>query len=67
MAELNTGTVAPQGRGVLRCDACGGRMFCICGRHPVMGNRIVCPTCMAETLDNMVACVTTMVRTDRKQ
>jgi len=38
---------------LLSCDACGGRMVYIRGRHPGMDNRIVCPTCMAETLDDI--------------
>ena len=35
------------------CDICGGRMVYIRGRYPGMDNRIVCPTCMAETLDDI--------------
>ncbi len=38
---------------LLCCDVCGGRMVYIRGRHPGMDNRIVCPTCTAETLDDI--------------
>ena len=38
---------------LLCCDLCGGKMVYIRGRHPGMDNRIVCPTCMAETLDDI--------------
>jgi hypothetical protein len=38
---------------VLCCDLCGGTMISIRGRHPGMDDRIVCPTCMAETLDDI--------------
>ncbi len=38
---------------LLCCDACGGKMVYIRGRHPGMEKRIVCPTCMAETLDDI--------------
>jgi len=38
---------------LLCCDICGGKMVYIRGRHPGMDNRIVCPTCMAETLDDI--------------
>lgn len=43
-SELNDG---------LSCDCCGGKMVYIRGRHPGMDNRLVCPTCMAETLDDI--------------
>lgn len=38
---------------LLGCGVCGGRMVCIRGRHPGMDAREVCPTCMAETLDDI--------------
>lgn len=38
---------------LLCCDICGGKMVYIRGRHPGMDNRIVCPTCMAEMLDDI--------------
>ena len=38
---------------LLCCDICGGKMVYIRGRHPGMDNRIVCPTCMAETFDDI--------------
>ena len=37
----------------LGCDCCGGLMVYVRGRHPGMDNRLVCPTCMAETLDDI--------------
>ena len=37
----------------LWCNICGGRMVSIRGRHPGMDNRIVCPTCIAEVLDDL--------------
>ena len=39
----------------LSCDVCGGKMVYIRGRHPGMDNRLVCPICMAETLDDIKA------------
>ncbi len=59
MAEKNTETESRSGReasdlsALLCCDVCGGKMVYIRGRHPGMDNRIVCPTCMAETLDDI--------------
>lgn len=38
---------------LLSCSICGGRMVFIRGRHPGMDNRVVCPTCMAEKLDDI--------------
>ena len=59
MTEKNTETKPGDGREAsdmsdsLCCSICGGRMVYIRGRHPGMDNRIVCPTCMAETLDDI--------------
>lgn len=59
MSDLKTETKASTGREasdmseLLCCNICGGKMVYIRGRHPGMDNRIVCPTCMAETLDDI--------------
>ena len=44
---------SPSCNDVLSCACCGGKMVYIRGRHPGMDNRLVCPTCMAETLDDI--------------
>jgi len=51
--EASDGREASECSALLCCDSCGGRMVYIRGRHPGMDNRIVCPTCMAETLDDI--------------
>ena len=51
--EQTTGREASDMTDLLCCDICGGRMVYIRGRHPGMDNREVCPTCMAETLDDI--------------
>ena len=38
-------------KGVTGCDMCGGKLATIRGRHPGDVDRVVCPTCLAETLD----------------
>ena len=59
MAEKSTEITKPAEREasdmteLLCCDICGGRMVYIRGRHPEMDNRLVCPTCIAETLDDI--------------
>lgn len=35
------------------CDICGGEKAYIRGKHPDEDKRLVCPTCMAETLDDV--------------
>ena len=35
------------------CGLCGGKRVYIRGRHPGEDNRVVCPTCLAETLDDI--------------
>ena len=40
---------------VTGCDMCGGKLATIRGRHPGDVDREVCPTCLAETLDNIKA------------
>lgn len=37
------------------CLCCGGRQASIRGRHPGMPDRIVCPTCVVERLEDMVS------------
>lgn len=37
----------------LSCACCGGKMVYVRGRHPGMDNRLVCPTCITETLDDI--------------
>lgn len=35
------------------CGICGGLMVFVRGRHPGHGNRLICPTCLAEKMDNI--------------
>ena len=35
------------------CGICGGGMVFIRGRYPGMDKRIVCPTCLAERIDEI--------------
>lgn len=35
------------------CSICGGKMVYIRGRHPGNVKRIVCPTCLAERMDDV--------------
>ena len=35
------------------CNACGGKMVEIRGRYPKQEKRLVCPTCLAERMDNI--------------
>ena len=51
--ETNAGRKTSEWSDLLCCEVCGGRMVYIRGRHPGRDNRIVCPTCMAETLDDI--------------
>jgi len=51
--EDSDGREASECSALLCCASCGGRMGYIRGRYPGMDNRIVCPTCMAETLDDI--------------
>jgi len=35
------------------CDVCGGKLVKIRGRYPKEEKREVCPTCLAERMDNI--------------
>lgn len=35
------------------CGICGGKMVIIRGSNPHIGKREVCPTCLAERMDNI--------------
>ena len=35
------------------CGICGGKMVLIRGRYPNQVSRCVCPTCLAERMDNI--------------
>jgi len=35
------------------CGVCGGAMALIRGRYPNQDKRLVCPTCLAERMDNI--------------
>jgi len=35
------------------CDICGGQMVWIRGRYPNQDGRHVCPTCLAERMDQI--------------
>ncbi len=39
--------------GIPRCQMCGGQMVRIRGRFPTDDKRTVCPTCLADRLDNI--------------
>jgi hypothetical protein len=39
------------------CAVCGGKTVSIRGRRPGAGRREVCPTCIAETLDDLRAVI----------
>lgn len=35
------------------CGVCGGAMVSVRGRHPRDERRVVCPTCLADRMDNI--------------
>jgi hypothetical protein len=39
--------------GTMSCGICGGAMVEIRGRYPKQENRKVCPTCLAERMDQI--------------
>jgi hypothetical protein len=49
-ARAESSFAAPQ---LLGCGMCGGKLVEIRGRHPQEKSRQVCPTCLAERMDQM--------------